>query len=122
MKIAKITQYADDQMAMKNFWLEKFGLELLAENQMGSNMTWIEVGSVEQAVAIVVYDRKLMEQQKPGFNTACPHIMFTCDDTKTEFERLATNGVEVYDYMEMPYGTMFQFKDIEGNEYVVRQD
>ncbi len=122
MKIAKITMYADNQMAMKDFWIEKFGLELLAENQMGPNMMWIEVGSEKQDVAIVVYDRQLMEQQKPGFNTACPHIMFTCRDAKSEFDRLAANDVEVFDYMEMPYGTMFQFKDIEGNSYVVRQD
>ncbi len=122
MKIAKITQYADDQMAMKDFWLEKFGLQLLAENPMGPNMTWIEVGSEQQSVAIVVYDRTLMEQQKPGFSTTCPHIMFTCSDAKAEFDRLAATGVEVFEFMKMPYGTMFQFKDIEGNEYVVRQD
>lgn len=122
MKIAKITQYADDQTAMKKFWIELFGFDLLAENEMGPNMTWIEVGNQVQAVSIIVYSRAMMEKQKPGFNTANPYIMFTTSNAKAEYERLHANGVEVYEYIEMPYGTMFQFKDIEGNEYVIRQD
>lgn len=122
MKIAKVTQYADDQQTLKNFWIEKFGFDLIAENEMGPNMTWIEVGNQEQGVSIIVYSRSMMEKQKPGFNTANPHIMFTTDDAKREFDRLQGLDIDVYEYMEMPYGTMFQFKDIEGNEYVVRQD
>ncbi len=39
MKIAKITMYANDQQLVKNWWVEKFGFEVTAENQMGPNMT-----------------------------------------------------------------------------------
>lgn len=85
-------------------------------------MTWIEVGNKQQGVSVIIYDRALMEQQKPGFSTANPHIMFPTNDAQAEYDRIQTAGVEVFEWMEMPYGTMFQFKDLEGNDYVVRQD
>ncbi len=71
---------------------------------------------------MVIYDRKLMQQQNPNSPTTAPHIMFSCSDAKAEYARLEANGVEVFEFMEMPYGTMFQFKDLEGNSFVVRQD
>ncbi len=122
MKVAKITLYADQQQEVKNWWIEKFGFELIMENQMGPNMTWIEIGNKSQDVSIIIYDRALMQKQKPDFNVVNPHIMFSTTNAKNEYERLIALGVVVYDYMEMPYGTMFQFKDSEGNEFVVRQD
>lgn len=122
MKIAKITTYADDQQQMKLFWTEKLGFEVIAENQMGPNMTWIEVGSKALAVTVIIYDRALMNTQNPEMNTNSPHIMFTTSNAKQEYERLESCGVHVFEYQEMPYGTMFQFSDIEGNKYVVRED
>ena len=32
------------------------------------------------------------------------------------------NGVEVEDMLRLPFGTMFSFKDQDGNDYLLRED
>ncbi len=122
MQIAKITLYADNQQEAKNWWVEKFGFELILESPMGPEMTWIEVGSKDQNVTLVIYDRKLMQKQNPEFSTESPTLMFTTSNAKEQYDRLEELGVNVFEYMEMPYGTMFKFTDGEDNVFAVRQD
>ena len=121
-KIGKITVYVQDQEQAKDFWLNKVGFVLKFEQPMGPNMSWIEVGpSEDEFTTLVLYSKSAMEQQQPA-KVAHLSILFSTTDIESAYEKMKQNGVEVGDMLRMPFGTMFSFKDQDGNEYLLRED
>lgn len=121
-KIGKITVYVEDQEQAKDFWLNKMGFVLKLEQPMGPNAAWIEVGpSNDEFTTLVLYSKEAMEQQNPSA-VAHPSILFSTSDIEAAYEQMKQNGVEVEDMLKMPFGTMFTFKDQDGNNYLLRED
>ncbi|MGG5252355.1 VOC family protein [Neobacillus sp. SM06] len=121
-KIGKITIYVNDQQQAKDFWLNKLGFVLKFEQPMGPNAAWIEVGpSEDEFTTLVLYSKAAMERQKPE-KVAHPSILFSTTDIESAYEKMKQNGVEVEDLLRLPFGTMFSFKDQDGNEYILRED
>ncbi|MEH6947463.1 VOC family protein [Bacillus sp. JJ634] len=121
-KIGKITVYVQDQEQAKDFWVNKVGFVLKFEQPMGPNMSWIEVGpSEDEFTTLVLYSKSAMEQHQPA-KVAHPSILFSTTDIESAYENMKQNGVEVGDMLRMPFGTMFSFKDQDGNEYLLRED
>ncbi len=121
-KIGKITIYVNDQQQAKDFWLNKIGFVLKFEQPMGPNAAWIEVGpSEDEFTTLVLYSKAAMERQKPE-KVAHPSILFSTTDIESAYEKMKQNGVEVEDLLRLPFGTMFTFKDQDGNEYILRED
>jgi lactoylglutathione lyase len=121
-KIGKITVYVQNQEDAKDFWINKVGFVLKFEQPMGPNMSWIEVGpSEDEFTTLVLYSKAAMEQQKPSA-VAHPSILFSTNDIDAAYEKMKQNGVEVKELMKMPFGSMFTFKDQDGNEYILRED
>lgn len=122
IKIGKVTLYVEDQEQAKDFWINKIGFDLKFEQPMGPGMTWIEVGpSGLDFPTLVLYSKELMLQQHPE-NVAHPSILFTTTDIDLAYEKLQENGVKVDELMKMPYGSMFNFYDQDGNRYLLRED
>ncbi|WP_102346367.1 VOC family protein [Bacillus sp. Marseille-P3661] len=121
-KIGKITVYVNDQEQAKNFWLNKVGFVLKADNPMGPNMSWVEVGpSEDEFTTLVLYSKSLMEKQNPAA-VAHPSILFSTTDIESAYEKMKQNGVTVDEMQRMPFGSMFTFKDQDGNNYLLRED
>ncbi len=121
-KIGKITVYVQDQEQAKDFWLNKIGFVLKFEKPIGPNMSWIEVGpSEDEFTTLVLYSKSAMEQHKPSA-VAHPSILFSTTDIESAYEKMKQNGVDVENMLKMPFGTMFTFKDQDGNEYILRED
>ena len=121
-KIGKITIYVQDQEQAKDFWVNKLGFVVKGEFPMGPGATWLEVGpSEDEFTTLVIYDKALMEKQNPSA-VAHPSILFSTSDVESAYEKMKQNGVEVDDLLKMPFGTMFNFKDQEGNTYLLRED
>ncbi|MFC4099185.1 VOC family protein [Paenibacillus xanthanilyticus] len=121
-KIGKVTVYVNDQAQAKDFWLTKIGFVLKAEQPMGPNATWLEVGPSEsEFTTLVLYPKADMLQQNPSA-VSQPSVLFSTTDIDTAYEGMKNNGVEVGELMKMPYGSMFTFKDQDGNEYLLRED
>ncbi|MCS0788315.1 VOC family protein [Cytobacillus pseudoceanisediminis] len=121
-KIGKITVYVEDQEQAKDFWLNKMGFVLKLEQAMGPNAAWIEVGpSDDEFTTLVLYSKAAMEQQNPSA-VAHPSILFSTNDIEAAYDQMKQNGVEVEDMLKMPFGTMFTFKDQDGNNYLLRED
>ncbi|KAF0821126.1 MULTISPECIES: VOC family protein [unclassified Cytobacillus] len=121
-KIGKVTVYVEDQEQAKDFWLNKMGFVLKLEQPMGPNASWIEVGpSDDEFTTLVLYSKAAMEQQNPSA-VAHPSILFSTNDIESAYEQMKQNGVEVEDMLKMPFGTMFTFKDQDGNSYLLRED
>ena len=122
-KIGKITLYVNNQEEAKKFWTEKMKFVVKFEQAMGPNMNWLEVGPSEgEFTTFILYDKNLMKAQKPGANVEHPSILLSTTDIDSTFNELKENGVEVGELMKMPYGSMFSFKDQDGNEYLIRED
>lgn len=120
--IGKITVYVQDQEQAKDFWLNKIGFVLKFEQPIGPNMSWIEVGpSEEEFTTLVLYSKSAMEKQNPSA-VAHPSILFSTTDIESAYEKMKQNGVEVENLLKMPFGTMFKFKDQDGNDYILRED
>lgn len=122
-KIAKITLYVNDQEQAKKFWTEQVGFGLKYEQTMGPNMKWIEVGpSDEEFTTFVLYDKQLMQSQNPNCNVEHPSIILSTDRIEETHSFLKERDVQVGELMRMPYGTMFEFNDLDGNRYLVREN
>ncbi|NHM30787.1 VOC family protein [Neobacillus terrae] len=121
-KIGKVTVYVKDQEEAKDFWIDKIGFVLKMEQPMGPDFSWIEVGpSDDEFTTLVLYSKEAMEQQKPEA-VAHPSILFSTNDIEAAYEKMKQNGVKVEDLLRMPFGTMFSFKDQDGNDYLLRED
>jgi len=120
--IGKITVYVADQQQAKDFWINKIGFVLKFEQPMGPNLSWIEVApSEDEFTTLVLYSKSAMEKQNPSA-VAHPSILFSTTDIETAYEKMKQNEVEVEEMLKMPFGTMFTFKDQDGNRYILRED
>lgn len=121
-KIGKVTVYVKDQEQAKDFWINKVGFVLKLEQPMGPEMSWIEVGpSEDEFTTLVLYSKSAMEQQNPSA-ISHPSLLFSTTDIESAYEKMQANGVEVDQLQKMPYGSMFSFKDQDGNSYLLRED
>ncbi len=119
-RLNKVTVYVKSQEEAKKFWIDKVGFVLSFEQQMGPNMKWIEVSPKGQNLtSLVLYSKEAMQQQNPGM-VAHPSVMFATDDIRSTWKDLKARGVDVADIQVLPYGKMFNFKDNDGNPYLVR--
>lgn len=122
-KIGKITLYVSDQESAKKFWTEKLNFVVKFEQAMGPNMKWIEVGpSEDEFTTFVLYNKEMMKKQNPNTNVEHPSIILSTDNIDETYEEIKNNGVKVGEIMKMPYGSMFNFFDEDGNQYLVRED
>lgn len=121
-KIGKITVYVQDQEQAKDFWLNKVGFVLKFEQPIGPNASWIEVGpSEEEFTTLVLYSKPLMEKQNPSA-VSHPSILFSTTDIESAYDNMKEKGIDVEELQKMPFGSMFTFRDQDGNKYILRED
>lgn len=122
-RISKVTIYVNSQEEAKRFWCEQLDFVVTFEQQMGPGIKWIEIApSIGADTTFVLYDKNMMLAQKADANVNHPSIILSTTDIAVAYEKMKNNGVEVGPMMQMPYGTMFTFKDTEGNPYMLRED
>ncbi len=122
-KIGKITLYVENQEQAIEFWTKKVGFVVTFEQPMGPNMKWVEVSATENSeTSFVLYDKNAMKAMNPNTNVGHPSILLSTKEIEKAYEELKSNGVEVEDLQIMPYGKMFNFKDMDGNLFLLRED
>lgn len=122
-KIGKITIYVNNQEEAKEFFTEKLGFVTAFEKEMAPGMKWIEVSpSKEEFTTFVLYDKNMMMKQNPNMSVNHPSIILSTQDIKTTYEEFKEKDVKVGELQIMPYGKMFSFLDMDGNNYLVRED
>lgn len=116
-KIATVAVYVDDQAQAKAFWTEKIGFVVKAEHQMGPNAYWLEVAPEGAESHLVIYPKAMMK----NFEEMKPSIVFHCTDLQAYYERLNAAGVEfLSEPQKMQWGTFVQFKDPDGNLFLLK--
>ena len=48
--------------------------------------------------------------------------MMSTDNIEEAYKELLEKGVSVGEIKRMPYGNMFQFEDMDGNQFLIRED
>lgn len=117
-QIATVAVYVEDQQKAKSFWSEKIGFEVVADHPMGPNAYWLEVAPKGAESRLVIYPKSMMK----GSENMKASIVFQCDDIERTYETLKANGVEFLgEPNKMEWGTFVQFKDEDGNEFLLKQ-
>ncbi|PRS04946.1 hypothetical protein C6W22_17350 [Bacillus atrophaeus] len=116
-QIATVAVYAEDQQKAKLFWTGKAGFEVTAERPMGPDASWLEVAPSGAQTRLVIYPKSMMQ----GSEHMKASIVFECEDLFGTYEKMKTNGVEfLSEPNEMHWGTFVQFKDEDGNEFLLK--
>lgn len=122
-KVGKITLYVNNQEEAKEFWTKKLNFVVKFEQAMGPNFKWIEVGpSEDEFTTFVLYSKEAMKMQNPETNVGHPSVLLSTNNIEKTYEEIKNNGVKVGELKKMPYGSMFNFFDQDGNQYIVRED
>jgi lactoylglutathione lyase len=118
-KIATVAVYVEDQAQAKAFWTEKIGFVVNAERQMSPDATWLEVGPQGAESMLVIYPKALTK----NYEEMKAAIVFHCTDLQAYYDRLKTAGVEfLSEPQKMPWGTFAQFKDPDGNLFLLKEE
>ncbi|MBI2853148.1 MAG: VOC family protein [Chloroflexi bacterium] len=118
--IEKVTVYVNSQEEAKKFWTEKMGFILTFEQEMAPGLKWMEVAPRKDCpTSLVLYSKESMRREHPEL-VAHPSVMFAATDIENLWKTLKSKGVEVSEIQSLPYGKMFNFKDNDGNPYLIR--
>jgi predicted enzyme related to lactoylglutathione lyase len=105
-----------NQDAALAFWTEKMGLKIATDRPMGPGQRWIELTIPGAQTAVVLHTRDGQEDRVGTFFNGS----FACDDVDYAYEVLQARGVEFTSPPEkQPWGTFAQFKDPDGNTFVL---
>jgi predicted enzyme related to lactoylglutathione lyase len=118
-KARAVNIYVGDQQRSLDFYTEKLGFEVRVDDTSMPGMRWIEVAPPGADTSLILFTPPGLEER---IGTWSP-VVFDSDDIDTTYATLRENGVEFSQPLEMqPWGMkMAQFKDPDGNEFVLVQ-
>ncbi|MEA3040289.1 MAG: hypothetical protein QOE79_2802 [Sphingomonadales bacterium] len=98
------------------FWTEKMGFKVATDRPMGPGGRWIELTIPGAQTAVVLHTPEGHETRVGTFFNGS----FGCDDAEYAYKYLLARGVEFLGPPEkQPWGTFVQFKDPDGNTFVL---
>ena len=116
-QIATVAVYVEDQDRALEFWRDRMGFEVRAQESMGAAGFWLEVALEGAGSRMVLYPKSLMR----NWQELKPSIVFECDDIHTTYESLRDRGVEFLEEPKrMAWGTFARLRDIDGNEFLLK--
>ncbi|MHB9033226.1 MAG: VOC family protein [Anaerolineae bacterium] len=119
-KFASVTVYVNSQADARAFWVDKVGFKVVSEAKMDDEgHIWLEVSVPGDSASLVLYDKKMMQAQNPAVSTAHPNIIFNSADPKADHDALVAHGVAATEVRTDFWGVWFEFKDQDGNDYMV---
>lgn len=109
--------YVKDQEQALDFYANKLGFEVLANEPYGDDARWIEVAPKGAQTRLALSKPPAgMEGRAPAFS----QIIFTCENVRATYEELRGRGVTfTQEPDEQPWGVYAQFVDPEGNQFVL---
>ena len=112
--------YVNNQDEAVNFWTEKVGFHIIAEEDNGEGMRWIELSpSKEAETSIILHNKEIIAKLEPELNLGTPSLLFFSDNLEGLHNELSNKGVTIGDIIHMPNGRVFNFADNEENYFAV---
>ncbi|SDZ80129.1 Catechol 2,3-dioxygenase [Thalassobacillus cyri] len=121
-QVGQIMVYVNDQDKAVSFWTEKVGFRVIADENDGQGMRWIEIAPTEEAeTSIILHDKQLIAKMEPEMNLDTPSLMFFSDNLEQLHNYLSSRHVTVGEIVDMPAGRVFNFADDEDNYFAVME-
>src|SRR4051812_24262630 len=118
-KVAKAGVCVADQQRALDFYTEVLGFRPVSDEPMGGGARWIEVAPDGDGSATLALSTPPGLEDRIGTFAG---IVLECDDIQATYDELRRRGVEFTRApVDQPGGVMGLFKDVDGNEFVLRQ-
>ncbi len=100
------------------FYTDKLGFTIITDQPFGGGQRWIEL-RIPKADTRVALFTPPGQEDRIGTHSG---ISFNCDDVVATYQELTARGV-VFEAPpdKQPWGTFAQFKDTEGNSFVLSE-
>ncbi|HEX8930073.1 MAG TPA: glyoxalase superfamily protein [Actinomycetota bacterium] len=105
-----------DQDRAKDFYVDTLGFDLLADNSMGPDQRWVQVGprGGQTSITLVTW----FGTMPPG---SLKGLVLETDDLDADLSALRSRGVAIPDgIQEQPWGRFVTFDDPDGNGIVLQ--
>lgn len=103
------------------FYKEKMGFALLADNSFGNGMRWVSMApSAVNETAIVLVEADTDEKKERTGSQAANHVFLVIhtDDCRRDYEAMKARGVHFYgEPRDVPWGVEVVFEDLYGNRF-----
>ncbi|MFK4309218.1 lactoylglutathione lyase [Bacillus sp. RC242] len=121
-KVGQIMLYVNNQDEAVNFWTEKVGFRVVAEEDNKQGMKWIEIAPTKGAeTSIILHNKEVISKMSPELNLGTPSLMFFSENLDQLYTNLTNKNVTVGEMVTMPTGKVFNFADSEGNYFAVME-
>jgi lactoylglutathione lyase len=120
-KVGQIMLYVNNQDESVNFWTEKLGFTVIAEEDNGQGMRWIEVAPKGAETTIILHNKEFVAKMSPGLNLGTPSLMFFSGNLEQMRSDLSNKNITVGDIVDTPSGKVFNFADNEKNYFAVME-
>jgi lactoylglutathione lyase len=120
-KVGQIMLYVNNQDESVNFWTEKLGFTVIAEEDNGQGMRWIEVAPKGAETTIILHNKEFVAKMSPGLNLGTPSLMFFSGNLEQMRSDLSNKNITVGDIVDTPSGKVFNFADNEENYFAVME-
>lgn len=116
-RVQSVALYVSDQDRAKAFFIDKCGFEEVIDVPMSLDKRWLALRPPGAETQVILYTPEGQEDRIGSFG----HVVFTADDVQATYEQMTERGVEFVKPPEFqPWGgTMAQFKDPDGNLYLL---
>lgn len=119
-QIGQVMLYVEDQELSKKFWTEKLGFTVVSDSNNGMRIITI-VPNENAQTSIVLHDKKKIAEMSPELNLTTPSLMFYAENLDELYRDYQTKGITVGEFMDMPFGKVFNFADDEENYFAVME-
>ncbi|UOQ44233.1 VOC family protein [Halobacillus salinarum] len=121
-KLGQVMLYVENQDEAVDFWTDIMGFMVIADENDGQGMRWIEVApSKEAETSLVLHNKELIAKMQPELNLGTPSLMFYSEDLQPLHHNLVRREITVGEIVNMPSGKVFNFADYENNYFAVME-
>lgn len=121
-KFGQVMIYVKNPRECADFWINKIGFKEIQVIQTETGILSIELAPNSSSdTSIVLFDSEVVRQFSPELSLTTPSILFSSYNIKEMRDSLIEKGVTVGEIVEMPNQKTFNFVDIEGNYFAVRE-
>jgi len=121
-KLGQVMVYVNNQDEAVKFWTEVVGFTVIAEEDNGQGMRWIEIAPSKDAeTSIVLHNKEFVAKMEPELNLGTPSLMFIADNLEELHSHLTAKQIKVGEIIQLPGFRVFNFADFEENYFAVME-